>query len=227
MWAAFLLLLWTFAPPAAAEDDTAVWNAQFVTVNLHPDATRGVSLWLDAHQRHTANGFVGIVRPAVGYDLSKGLAVWAGYGWIPTVPTDGTLHHEHRIYEQVTGSGKVAPLLLSGRARLEQRFVQDGDRVGLRLRLLGRAGLPIGEQGYGVFVSDELFLALNATSFATTGFDQNRLMIGPYLQTEKKIRFEFGYLQVALRKAGDTRIFHGTILSVTLPLKVKRASEPG
>lgn len=178
--------------------------------------------WFDAHARffEDSNGFEqSIVRPGVGYDLSKNSTAWLGYGWIVTDPAGAPSFDEHRIWQQYTWGKTVETNSYFSRSRLEQRFVETGDDVGWRFRQFMRYTRPFDSgSSLGLRVWDEVFLALNDTDWgANAGFDQNRLFagLGWTFPEAKHTTLEFGYLnQYVYRSASTDGMNH--ILALTL-----------
>jgi hypothetical protein len=137
----------------------------------------------------------GIIRPGVGYSLSRAWTVWLGYAYIRTEPPyASTSTYESRLWEQATWSGRVGSSRLSSRTRLEERFVSTGSQTGWRLREFVKLIVPIASRWSGV-VSDEFFYNLNSTNYgATAGPDRNRFFIGPGVSVSPTVTIEFGYL---------------------------------
>lgn len=205
-----MLCLGSLTGRAEAQDreEFQLWSALLGTAATTPE-TPGLSFWLDVHGRRAGNGTVVIVRPAVGASITPWLSVWAGYAWVP-VFDDATSNRtdEHRIWQQVILAPKLPELGLSfqSRTRFEQRFGENGDDVGFRLRQFVRANWQPDESfPMGVAVWDEIFIGLNDTDWgAPKGFDQNRLFIGPFLKLSPWARLEAGYLYVVVnRDSGD------------------------
>lgn len=192
------------ALPAARADDAGVWASQWLWLDLKkPDKTHGFQIWLDLHERAWGPSFQAIVRPGLGYDVGHGVSVWAGYALIPslTAGTPDSQRFEHRLWEQIILNGKVKTVALQGRARLEQRFRQDAEGTGARLRLFGRAGFFFGATSdWGWALWDEVMFSLNTTALWTTGFDQNRAFTGPFFQSSRGVRVEFGYMNLLVNR---------------------------
>lgn len=175
--------------------DGALWTTLLLQSQLHEPDQMGPRLWLDVQGRRDAERFIGIVRPAVGFDLSRHTSLYAGYAWIGT-GTDGEgLAHEHRIWEQLIWTWARSPVSVMLRPRFEQRFSPDVEGVGLRLRAFARGQLDLPDP-FALVCWDEVFLGLN-DAFLPAGFDQNRLFVGPALEGEG-FRIELGYLDQRL-----------------------------
>lgn len=202
---------------AAPTQDVGVWSSVALQADLDDEADTGPRLWLDLHGRRTASSFVGIVRPGVGWDLAKGVSVFAGYAWVPTVPDDplAEVSNEHRAWEQALLSTRMDGVQLALRPRLEQRFLAGDPDIALRARAWVRAGIPV-TGPVSLSVWDEVFLGLNETDWAVAGFDQNRVFVGPAFALEEHGRVEIGYLNAFLmRDSGDT-LLHAVSASLLL-----------
>jgi hypothetical protein len=181
----------------AFDHDAGVWTSVALQDDLHDGESAGPRVWLDLHGRRWGSKFIGIVRPAVGWDVSKHVGFMAGYGYV--IGFDGeAVSHEHRLWEQALVSGRV-PLgvQLGLRLRVEHRWLMGHVALGQRLRALARVMVPITDTVAAV-VTDEVFVGLNETDWAPFGFDQNRLFVGPAVQVSKPVRLELGYLNNVL-----------------------------
>ena len=96
--------------------------------------------------------------------------------------------------------------LFQHRSRLEQRWVETGDNVGLRWRQLARAQRVLSHCPQWSFVLwDEVFFALNDTDWgANAGLDQNRTFIGLGYKRcpHAAVRTEIGYLNQFVNSQG-------------------------
>ncbi|MEZ4364866.1 MAG: DUF2490 domain-containing protein [Kofleriaceae bacterium] len=205
--------------PARAETDRQLqlWDALSITGDLAPDQ-RGLAVWFDGHLRRGDTGAVTIIRPGLGYRLSKAWSVWAGYGWIPTFSEGGDRRDEHRGWQQAIGSTKLGPVSVSSRTRFEQRLGEGGDDVGLRLRQWVRASWTPTGSPVGLVVWDELFVALGDTDWGqAAGFDQNRAFAGVALPVGDSGRLEVGYLFANVDRAVDVHI-HALATSLSFAL---------
>lgn len=173
--------------------------------------------WFDGHLRYLddTEGFhQSIFRPGVGYQATSTINLWAGYGWINTLPNGGTeLQDEHRIWQQFMWSPKFANCSFIWRSRFEQRFLETGDDMGLRFRQFFKVDKPFHcDSPFSFVVWNETFLDLNETDWGQQGrLGQNRLFlgIGKKLNGLNKPKFEIGYLnQLNRNKPGDDRINH-------------------
>lgn len=154
-----------------------------------------------------------LVRPAVGFQLTPQVSLWAGYGWTPVlVPT---FVNEHRAFEQLLLEHRLGPWMLVNRTRFEQRFVEGSGGVSLRLRHMVRALVRFGEASpLGVAMYDEPFFGLNDLGAGpVAGFDQNRAFLGLNYKLDPLFQVELGYLNtLSRRRAQDTLMGHTVLL---------------
>jgi hypothetical protein len=212
------LALPTTEAAAQTTTESQMWASSTVTAKLGGAvaADHGLSAWLDLHARRGPDGFLGILRPAIGYRFSPAWSIWGGYAWVPFYDDEDASKDvsEHRAWQQAIGQARHDQLLLQFRPRFEQRF-RDGEDVAFRLRLFGRANVDLWKEApLAVAAWDETFVQLGETSWkAPGGFDQNRLFLG-LAYTAGEVRIEPGYLNVTVRRADDSlRIEHNFALN--------------
>lgn len=202
--AATLILALAAAAPAThaqTTEDFGIWLGGIVNGKLPPalnSASGSWRLWLDAQLRFGDDASrlsQSILRPGLGYSVSKAWSLWLGYAFISTEPPyASTSTTEQRLWEQALWSGTLGPVRLTSRTRLEQRFVSTGSETGWRLREFAKGSLPIAG-GWSAVVYDEYFFNLNSTNYgATAGSDRNRFFIGPGVRVSAQVTIEAGYL---------------------------------
>lgn len=224
-----LMLLSPGVAAAQTVDDGGAWFAFFGQGDLRevaadddladPNSGR-LKWWFDGHLRFlddTGGFHQSIVRPGLGVSLTENTAVWAGYGWIETTPLTRKTFTEHRIWQQATWGDDYGDFSFALRSRLEQRFPETGDEMGLRFRQLVRAQHNLPQSPRLILVAwDEAFFHLNDTDWgARSGFDQNRAFAGFGWKhdPDSPWRTEIGYLNQYINSAaGSDRQNH--ILSV-------------
>lgn len=204
---------------AQSTSDFQTWSAVMGSARLSPQV-KDLKLWFDGHVRRGDPGTTLLIRPGMGYSLTPWMAVWAGYAWIPTFSDveDTDRVDEHRLWQQLVLSGGWADNVVKAqsRTRLEQRWNSAADDTALRLRQLLRTSYQLNPK-WGIVVWDELFWGLGDTDFTASGFDQNRLFIGPAVNSSKDLRIEFGYLWAALER--QDRTLHQHVLALNFVLK--------
>lgn len=204
--------------------DFQSWSAVLATARLSEDAA-DLRLWLDTHLRRGEDVTTVIARPALGYVITDWASVWAGYAWVPVtrddVGADATAH-EHRAWQQLVLSGAAAgqSIALQARTRFEQRFLDGDSGAALRIRQFARVGYRPGATGLlGLSIWDEVFWGFSDTDLLSSGYDQNRLFVGPAVFAGDRLRLEAGYLFVHLRRRPDDQAQHVVALNIfaTLP----------
>ena len=204
-----LLLVGPRVTRAETDQDSQVWTALLSNAKLSGEGS-GASLWLDVHARRGAANALAIVRPGVGWRFSKHLSLWAGYAWIPTNPDVGAVRNEHRPWQQAIASTTSNGWSFQSRTRFEQRFRNDGDDIGLRIRQFVRASQNVGQdKPFGFVVWNETFVGLNEPDWgARKGFDQNRLFVGASARVRSNMRLEGGYLSLWVARDGNDLLGH-------------------
>jgi hypothetical protein len=198
--------------------EAQLWASTTLTAKLGGEEARdhGLVAWLDLHARRGPDGFVGILRPALGWRFSPSLSVYGGYAWVPFFADDveSADVHEHRAWQQLIYQGKVGPLSLQLRPRVEERF-RTAEDVAFRVRVFGRLNAELWEGSpLAVATWNETFVQVGETSWgAPSGFDQNRLFLG-MAYTVGEVRIEPGYLNATIRRGDDSlRIQHNFALN--------------
>ncbi|MEX0289799.1 MAG: DUF2490 domain-containing protein [Flavobacteriaceae bacterium] len=137
-----------------------------------------------------------LLRTGLNYHFKPNAIATLGYGYIGTDVTfeefpNETDLKEHRIFQQFILKNKVGEFLFEHRYRLEQRFIDFGDRTDTqhRARYRLQLTLPLTDTFF-INVYDEVFLNLQDTIFG-----QNRLYaaLGAHITHNSSI--QVGYLK--------------------------------
>ena len=214
-----LALLMLAATPAAAQTthDEQMWTNLTVQASLS-----GPLVFFAEVQPRIGDRADGLeqllLRPAVGWQLSPRLTVYQGYGYVLSPADHGRDLREHRSFQQVSWiAGKPWKGELSSRTRLEQRWRNDGDDMGWRLREMVRLEVPVSEPGkIAALGYAEAFIALDDTDWgARKGFDQLRSFVGAEIGMGGKSTMELGYLNQYIDQVGGrSRMNHVLSLSI-------------
>lgn len=134
-----------------------------------------------------------LIRPAAIYNLDDDQSLWAG---VLDVFDSDLNTNELRLWQQYQRIDRLDRVIFLNRSRLEQRFMNNEPNVGLRLRHMLRAQVPLGEEStWSVVVFDELFLGINQNgSQPKRGFDQNRAFVGIRKDLRNNLFYEAGYM---------------------------------
>lgn len=194
-------------PPAfaAMQSGTQIWSLN--TARFAIDQDRKWEAYLELQPRFDTStpsrGRI-LFRPGIWYNIDSRQNLTVGVLDLTDIEFN---FREFRIWEQYQRTDPVefqnAPTLtFLNRTRLEQRFLQGGSAVGLRLRHMFRAQQPIRAGSLWSWVLfDELFIGINHSSGQPSpGFDQNRVFAGMRHDfTGGHVGVEFGYLNQLLR----------------------------
>lgn len=137
-----------------------------------------------------------IIRVAIGRRVSKRVTVYVGHAWIPRTLGEG-VRHEQRIWQQLSLTGPVvAGWALTGRLRVEQRWLEPWDGLSHRGRFMARAQKPVRPGNpWSVWAYDELMLNADDTPQGPArGFDRNRVSAGISRRVSPVVSFDVGYL---------------------------------
>ncbi len=206
------------APAFAADRDDQLWVSATASVNV----SKTVVLSVDGIARYTDDaGHLGqvLVRPSIGYKLGKNTTAAIGYAYSDTDPVGPARSQEHRFWQHLTyriaGDGKA--LTVTGRTRLEQRWVEGRGDMGWRARQQVKATAPLSGKTR-VFYWSEVFFNLKDTSWGSrSGLDRWRNSVGVSVPVNKVLTIEPGYVHQWIVARGDDRLHN--IASVTLNAK--------
>ena len=176
----------------AVENDLGLWAPVYIKLPI----TEKIKANLEINPRiqknitHINQLFV---RPSIGYQLTKDLSIWQGYGWITNyIPR---FVREERIWQQILHEKEFSKFHLTNRFRVEERFIQDVNGVPIRMRHLFRFMYPLGKKKeWSLVTSDELFVNFD-THFKgpQAGVDQNRFFVGLNRKLSENVSVEGGY----------------------------------
>lgn len=120
---------------------------------------------------------------------------------------------ETRLIQQMSTSHGI----LRTRLRVEQRFVDDADRMGLRLRPRLGVSVPLGEAGKWAFKSDaELFVTLRSTSIGgDDGVTGLRSQVGFAYSISDRLSVSAAYLrQQDFEKGAPDTVGHAPLVGL-------------
>lgn len=192
------------------------WAGWFNTVRLDPHWGLATDIQVRSGD-HWAELQNLLLRPGLTYFADANNQFTVGYAWTGTFnrPTGDT--DEHRIWQQYVHTQALGSAALTHRFRLEQRFVEPlpgaDRRFSQRLRYFLRAVIPLAEQAgafeRGLFAAlqNEVFLNVQHRDAVNDSlFDQNRAYVAAGYRYSRRLDFELGYLNQAIRgRADDTR----------------------
>ncbi len=159
----------------------------------------------------------------LGYKLSKSVTLAAGYTHDPQYAGGNFTVMERRVREQVTfdNVASIAGGSIGLRVRAEQRWRDNIDGTGWRVRPYAKYSLPLSKDGKtSLTLGHESFINLNSVSFQSqTGYDRMRNNVAVKLPLSKAVNLDIGYLnQYAFVRGGMDRMDHAATLGVSLSL---------
>lgn len=223
------------------EDKLGSWHMYFGTNRV----SNKFSIHTEAQLRYyeQAKNFNQLLlRTGLNYHINPDAIVTIGYGYIDTdptftdfetlispgltaVPTNTIL--EHRIFEQFILKNKVWEFLFEHRYRLEQRFIQFGDKntpvfnksTDHRARYRLQVTLPITDIFFLNFY-DEIFINLQREAFG-----QNRLYGAIGIHVTENLSVQAGYLKNHFRTIDFDRLQIGVFYNPDLRGVFKKKKE--
>ena len=212
-------LLSPLLAPAISAQDTQGWTALFANGQLDEDSP--LLLWFDGHARFSddiSRLGVSIIRPGIGTKINDRISLWTGYAWVVSRADGRSSITEHRIWQQATYRiAQTSFGTLTGRTRLEQRFLETGDDTGWRARQFLRWSTPLSPR-WTATAWNETFIALNDTDFgANASYNQNRFFAGLRWKVTPRASLEGGYLLNHINGTQD-QTNHNISLSLIVPL---------
>jgi hypothetical protein len=217
---AFVATLFMFvtcaAPARAADDDFQAWQQVIANTKL----SQGVTGTLEVQPRFTDDASrLGqlLIRPSIGFQIVDKTILSLGYAYVRTSPETGAVTDENRLWQQLIFpiASRDGLFTVTGRTRLEQRFRNDGDEMGWRLRQQVRLVIPLAKSGWQGIAWSEGFFNLNDTDWgARSGIDRWRNFAGLGIPLREGVVLEPGYLNQYVNRTGGDQVDH--VLSLTL-----------
>lgn len=190
-----ILLSTTTYAQKSGEDKLGSWHMYFGTNKI----SEKLSLHTEAQLRYYENGKNFnqlLLRTGLNYHIEADAIATIGYGYIATDGTfeefsEETHSREHRIYEQFITRNGISKFNFEHRYRLEQRFLDFGDRTDTqhRARYRLQVTLPLSDIFFLNFY-DEIFLNLQNEAFG-----QNRLYGAVGANLTNTLSVQIGYLK--------------------------------
>lgn len=212
------LLLAVASPAYATEEDAQAWT----TLNLNTQISPKWNANLELQARFTEDlSEYGqrFIRPSLNYKHNDIYTFTLGYADVLTDPENRAAFSEYRPWQQVSFRlfKNDYGTQLSGRTRFEQRFVEGGDDIGLRLRQQVRLEVPIEAKSTTKWLAwNETFYGFNDTDWGQRAdFDQTRNFVGLMLPIQPDLAMEAGYLNQTIFQPGEDRMNHALSTSVT------------
>lgn len=214
----FFILLFSISVHAqeTGENELGSWHMYFGTNRI----SEKLSIHTEAQLRYYENGKNFnqlLLRTGLNYHIDSNAIATLGYGYIAT---DGTFEEfsgetdsrEHRIFEQFILRNEVWKFKFEHRYRLEQRFLDFGDRTDTqhRARYRLQVTLPLSAIFFLNFY-DEIFLDLQNEVFG-----QNRLYGALGANVTDNLSVQVGYLKNHFPAANFDRLQIGVFYNPDL-----------
>lgn len=223
----FVLIFFDITPLAVADtrQDFQPWIS-FISLggfNTTNQNFSKIKYWLEAQERLGDNSSrlsQTILRPGLGYMISKNTSIWLGYAWIyTTLPLSTNPFVANLIWQQLLWEQQWRLFGVSNRMRLEERFFSNSSTVSYRLRELLSINIPLRNIAKTSFIlSDEIFWNLNNfNGLNNQGFNQNRFFIGPSYKIAPHAVIEIGYLNQYIYRVNGPN-FVANVASIKLVL---------
>lgn len=205
------------SPAAAQQTDTQLWlqlNGSFGIAPSWKVTLESIGRFSDRAEgfSHAEAGLL------VTHTTPGGVELSAGYRHVEDWDRGVRQPNEERLRQIVLvpfGAG------FSGRLRFEQRFRDDGEEVGFRLRPRVGLELPLQGSGLKLFATSEHFVNFNDTAWGQNGgYERMRNAAGLSVSVGGKLRAEFGYLnQYRFGRAGmRDQMDHAATLTLSFDL---------
>jgi hypothetical protein len=208
-------------PAAAADEDTAVWNAQFI--KFYADKEHKIFVRLESQQRITDDvSQLGqfIFRPYVAYQVNDNLQVGGGYAYFRSESglVDGGFVFEHRAFAEVNYRVLDRPgLKLDTRTLLESRQYENIPDQIIRARFLVQGTIPITQRGMGLVFFNEFLYNVNGSQNFDAGVEQLRNFGGVVIPVKRNVDFLTGYMnQYSLNSGREDSMNHVFWLKTTV-----------
>lgn len=191
----------------AADEDRQVWSSVNASTNL---GSRGV-LSLEGQVRLTddASRFGQFVlRPSIGFKLNPNTTLSLGYAYGHSDPIGPGQINEHRIWQQMSYPliSTTEGVTVTGRSRLEQRWIEGASDMGWRYRQQLRLTAPL-SNGVRAVAWSELFLSLDDTRWGqNSGLDRWRNALGISVPIHRAITIEPSYIHQRISRPGQDRV---------------------
>lgn len=205
-----ILCFWYLNAKSATQHDVQTWFNVTAIGTFHTANKPFANLryWLEGQERlgdDSSRSTQTLLRPGIGYALTKNLSVWVGYAWVRTgQPLTTRPFIENRIWQQLLWIKTMPYLTFISRTRTEQRFLENNPKTAYRIRQLLKTTIPMKNHPKFSWVSsDELFWHHNNfIGRNSSGLDQNRFFTGLGYKMTDTATMEIGYMNQYIKRFG-------------------------
>lgn len=194
---------------SASDDGAELWLNPSISTDLDEDT--GIELETAQRFRDAGDGREDTYFARLWLNQKLASNVTLGAAVERRINDGGT--NETRTMQQLSTSHGI----LRTRFRLEQRFVDNAERMGLRLRPRLGVSIPLDQDGRWAFKTDaELFLTLQSTRFGgDEGLTGLRTQIGVSYDVSDNISISAAYLrQQDFEEGGPDVVGHAPIIGI-------------
>ena len=228
-----LLLLITFLFSSnlvaySVENDLHNWNSLYITVPINEKFKINLEETTRIGEKfHHLNQ--NVLRPALGYQITKDFSVWQGYAWNPAFFPK--YNNEQHIWQQLLWQHHFPKLSITGRFRLQERLIEGVSGSSVRTRYFVRFMYPLDKKKLWALVAQtEPFVTLNSRpNGPLRGLDRINSFFGVNRKISENVNVDFGYqLQyVNLRSPAEDRLNHTILIALyfTTPTFIKERSK--
>lgn len=192
-----LLLGMSATPAFAADEALEVWLTQ--TVGYHLDSNTTARVEATERFRNTNDGRPDtyFVQAWLGQQVDRNNLVEVGIEKRVTAPGAD----EIRVHQQITTRVGV----LRNRLRLEERFVDNSDQMGWRVRVRPGIQLPLDDKNkWALRAEAEFFLTIKPTKTGgQTGLTEQRTQINLVRRVNDNLNFMIGFMRAQAIKKGS------------------------
>lgn len=209
----------------AVENDLHDWNSLYITAPITEKIKFNLeeTVRIGEKFRHLNQN---VLRPALGYQLTKDLSIWQGYAWNPAFYPK--YNNEQHIWQQILWQHTFPKLTVTGRFRLQERLIEGVDGSSVRTRYFLRLAYPLDKKKHWSLVAQtEPFVTLNTRPHGPLrGLDRINSFFGINKKFNDHVNVDFGYqLQyVNATSPAEDRLNHTILFStnITLPQLIKK-----
>ena len=207
-------------PAAAQQQDEQLWLQVNTNVPLGDGfrvTLEQIGRWGDSIGGLTQTEFGAIL----GYKIADNVEFGIGYRKVGA-HNNARADDEDRIRQHVIATfGPVTT-----RFRIDERFSEQGNGIGFRIRPLIRYNHKLGGKGWGLFASHESFYFPNSTSWGQrAGYDRVRNVAGVIIPFSKSVSGDLGYLNQYRFGRGGNRAQMEHALSFQLTINLSGAPD--
>ncbi len=188
----FLCIGLTVKAAFAVENDLHDWTSTYITLPITEKIKFNIEETVRIGENfHHLNQ--NVLRPALGYQLTKDFSVWQGYAWNPSFYPRHI--NEQHIWQQALWQHHFPKLTFTSRFRLQERFLEHVDGVSVRTRYYFRFQYPLDKKKiWSLVAQTEPFVTLNTRPRGPkAGLDRINSFFGINKVISENLNVDLGY----------------------------------